>query len=304
MYHVSRDDARSDLMLSIAVFVFGPIALALLLQAVGLANLIGSGISGRLLLIVVGVGATMVVPLLLMRYRGERPAVVLGLGSGDRTLSTGLIAAVPLLVVGAIALLLAEPGDRMILEHPLIALRVGNPLGVLVRLVVWVSVIGLATYATVKARDAFGSFPRPVDEAAWRIGRILAIAAAVTTLLAILVVVAQGGGAATALGRLLWPLGVAGAVWVILRRTSGGGGTTSIAALVTPTVIAAVGNFALALFNPAALVFSLYAATLSGGVGLGVGILAERTRRAGGIFVLAALIALGTSLPTPVRVFF
>lgn len=302
MYHVSREDARSDLMLSAAVFVFGPIALVLLLDTLGIAALVGNGAGGRLLQIAVGVATTIVVPLLLMRYRDERPAVVLGLGSGDRTLSTGFLAAVPLLVVSAAALLLATPGDRMLTEHPVIALQVGNPLGVALRLIVWISVIGLATYATVKARDAFGGFPRPVDEAAWRIGRILAIAAAVTTLLAILVVVAQGGSLTTALGRVLWPIGVAGTVWVILRRTSGVG-TTSMAALVTPTVIAAIGNFALALFNPAALVLSLYAATLSGGVGLGVGILAERTRRAGGIFVLAALVALGTSLPTPLRVF-
>lgn len=302
MYHVSREDARSDLMLSAAVFVFGPIALVLLLDTLGIAALVGNGAGGRLLQIAVGVATTVVVPLLLMRYRNERPAVVLGLGSADRTLSTGLLAAAPLLVVSAVALLLAAPGDRMLTEHPVIALQVGNPLGVALRLIVWISVIGLATYATVKARDAFGGFPRPVDEAAWRIGRILAIAAAVTTLLAVLVVVAQGGSLTTAVGRVLWPVGVAGTVWVILRRTSGVG-TTSMAALATPTVIAAIGNFALALFNPAALVFSLYAATLSGGVGLGVGILAERTRRAGGIFVLAALVALGTSLPTPLRVF-
>lgn len=302
MYHVSRDDARSDLLLSGAVFVFGPIALLLLLDTLGVINLVRGTVGFPLLQIGVGVATTMLVPLLLMQYRGERPMAVLGLGSGDPTAPTGLLAAVPLLLVGALALLTAGPADEMLREHPLIALRVGNPIGILMRLVIWVSVIGLATYGAVKARDAFGGFPRPVDEAAWRIGRILAIAAAVTTLLAILVVVVEGGGVGAAAARVLWPIGVAGTVWIILRRTSGVG-TTTMPALVTPTVIAAVGNFSLALFDPAQLVVSLYAATLSGGVGLGVGVLAERTRRGGGILVLAVLIALGTSLPTPLRIF-
>lgn len=302
MYHVSRDDARSDLLLSGAVFVFGPIALLLLLNVLGIISLVRGTAGFPLLQIAVGVATTMLVPLLLMRYRGERPAAVLGLGSGDPTVPTGLLAAVPLLVVGGLALLLATPGDPMLTEHPLIAMRVGNPTGILLRLIVWVSVVGLVTYGTVKARDAFGGLPCRVDEAVWRIGRILAIAAGVTTLLAIVVVLVQGDGVGAAAGRVLWPIGVAGTVWIILRRTSGVG-TTTMPALVTPTAIAAIGNFSLALFDPALLVFSLYAATLSGGVGLGVGVLAERTRRGGGIIVLAVLIALGTSLPTPLRIF-
>lgn len=302
MYHVSRDDARSDLLLSGAVFVFGPVALLLLLDTLGIISLLRGGVGFPLLQLAVGVATTILVPLLLMRYRGERATAVFGLGSGDPTAPTGLLAAVPLLLVGALALLTTGPADDMLREHPLIALRVGNPIGLVVRLVVWVSVIGLATYGAVKARDAFGGFPRPVDEAALRIGRILAIAAAVTTLLAILVVLVEGGGVVTAVGRVLWPVGVAAAVWIILRRTTGVGSTT-MPALITPTVIGAVGNFSLALFDPAQLVFSLYAATLSGGVGLGVGVLAERTRRGGGILVLAVLIALGTSLPTPLRIF-
>jgi hypothetical protein len=301
---MSREDARSDLLLSGAVFVFGPFALSILLQVLGLDVLGGTG--GQLLRIVLIVAVTMLVPFLLMSYRQEHPAAVLGLGAGDRTVPIGIVASLPLLAVGAVLLLLALGGGGFggggvpLGEHGVLALLTGNVLTVIARLLAWLGVLGLALYATVKARDAFGGEPARVEDAAWRIGRILAIAAAATTALALVATIAQRPDVTALLGVLLWPLGVAATVWLILRRT-GGAGSTTVPTLVTPTVIGAVGNFHLSLFNPTQLVFSLYWVTLSAGLGLAVGILAERSRRGGGILVLAVLIALGTGLAAPIR---
>lgn len=309
MYHMSREDARSDLLLSGAVFIFGPIALSILLRALGIGAVLGGGASGQLLRIVLVVAVTMLVPLLLMNYRQERPAAVLGLGGGDRTVPVGALAALPLLAVGAVLLLLAlggrglgAPTGPLVGEHALLALLAGDVLTVVARLLAWVGVLGLALYATVKARDAFGGEPARVEDVAWRIGRILVIAAAVTTVLAAITTLAQTRDVITLVGIVLWPLGVAAAVWLVLRRT-GGAGSTTLPTLITPTVIGAVGNLHLSLFNPADLVLSLYWVTLSGGLGLAAGILAERTRRGGGVLALAVLIALGTGLAAPIRLF-
>lgn len=306
MYYVSRDDARTDVLLSGAVYAFGPLALTALLGVLGIPGLVNAapGVQGtgtQLVGIVVTVVVTVLVPLLLMRYRKERVATVLGLGGGDASIPTGVIAALPLLV-GAAVLIALQAGDP-IREHPLVAILAGNLLWIVTRLVTWVGVLVLALYATVKARDAFGGDPARVEDLAWRIGRVLGIGALITTgLLAARTLVAGPGGvdgALAALGWVVWPLGVAATVWLVLKR-SAGAGTTTLPTLLTPTIIGAIGNFVIS-FRLDALFESLYALTLSGGLGLAVGILAERTRRGGGVLVLAVLIALGSGLPAPLR---
>lgn len=297
MYEMSPEDARSDLMLSGAVFVFGPTALRLLLGVVGMSLVFG-GTAFHLVHITVAVLCTMLVPLLLMKYRNERPAVVLGLGSGDRSLAPGLLAAAPLLVAGVVQVAV---GGSPLAAHPVLALAGGDLLGLIARLVSWVGAIGLALYATVKARDAFGGLPTRLTEAAWRIGRILAIAAAVTTVLSVAsVLLGDARPPLAAIGVVVWPLAVATSVVLVLRPA--GPATTALPVLVTPTVVCAVGNFLLT-FSAADLIATLHATVLSGGVGLAVGILAERSRRGGGVLLLALLIALGTGLSAPLRLF-
>lgn len=288
MYDVSREDARSDLMLSAVVFVFGPMALVLLLDTLGIVALVGDGAGGRLLQIAVTVAVTMLVPALLMKYRGERPATVLSLGAGDRSVSLGLLAAVPLLVATAVIFAL---GVR---THPLLAvLQAGDGLALITRLVGWLGVLGLALYATVKARDGFGGMPSHIEEVAWRIGRILALVMAGGTVVRILTELAGQARPAVMLAAVLWPLAVAATIWLVLRQTRGAG-TTSLAVLLTPTIIAGIGN--LHLFSP---LESLYSVPLTAGLGLAVGIMAERTRRGGGILLLAVIVALGTDLTAP-----
>lgn len=297
MYEMSREDARSDLLLSAAVFVFGPVALQLLLGIFGLRL----GRTGtQVLVIVLALLSTVLVPLLLMKYRNEAPARVLGLGPGDRSVPVGLLAAVPLLLAGLIEVVIqTAAGSAMIASHPVVALVAGNPLAVVVQLVAWVGVVTLALYATVKARDAFGGLPTRIEDAAWRIGRILAIAAAVTTVLGVATVLLGDATPLAAVEVVVWPLAVAAMIWIVLGRTPGTG-TTSMATLITPTVLCGLGNFVLTL-SPADIVTMLHVTALSAGVGLGVGILAERTRRGGGVLALAVLIALGTGLAVPVR---
>lgn len=302
MYYPSRDEARTDVLLSGAVFAFGPFALAILLGTLGVPGLVEAvpGVAGTgalLVRVAVTVATTVLVPLLLMRYRDERISAVLGLGGGDRSIVTGLLMALPLLVAGAV-LVAIQAGDP-IQQHPLLLVVGSNPLTIVARLVTWVGVLGLALYATVKARDGFGGDPARVDYYAWRIGRVLAIIAVITTVLLAVRSLVGGPGPLAAVGFVVPPLAVAAAVWLALTRTSGVG-TTTQPTLLTPTLIGVIGNFILA-FDLDMLFESVYAATLSGGLGLAVGILAERTRRGGGVLVFAVLIALGSGLPAPLR---
>lgn len=294
MYEMSPEDARSDLLLSAAVFVFGPFALQLLLQLTGM----GLGrTSARLVSLVVIVLCTVVVPLLLMKYRNERPARVLGLGGGDPSVAVGLVAAVPLLVAGAIQFV---AGGNPLSAHPVEALAVGDGLLPVMRLAGWLGVVALGLYVTVKARDAFGGLPVRVEEAVWRIGRILALAAAATTLLGVVSVLTDATRAPVAVvGVVAAPLAVAAAIWLVLQRTAGPS-TTAMPVLITPTALFAVGGLAFprSLDTVAPV---LNALVLSAGLGLAVGVLAERTRRGGGVLLLAVLLALGTSLVAPVR---
>src|SRR5690606_28121006 len=64
----STEDARSDLFLSGAVYVFGPTVIAILVNVFGLSNVPAALI---VLSLVQPVVTTALVPFLLMRYRSE-----------------------------------------------------------------------------------------------------------------------------------------------------------------------------------------------------------------------------------------
>lgn len=295
MDYASREDARNDLLLAGVVFAFGPFVFQLLL------SLVGIGRPGALLAIILTLVTTVLVPVLLMRYRGENLAM-LGIGGSDRSVPIGLLGAVPLVVVSALLLPLTGPVQGLVGAHPLQLVLGGAIFHLVLRLVAWGGMLLLALYITVKARDAFGGDPQRVEDVVGRIVRVLAIAVGASALLVAAIHLGADAPLGAYLALVAWPAAVAAGVWLIFKRTAGVA-TTSLPVLVAPTIIGALGNFVLNLFQPTELIVSVYYAGLSGAIGLGAGLLAERTRRGGGVVVLALLIALATSLPIPLRLF-
>jgi len=293
VFGASTEDARSDLMLTLAAFLFGPLLLRLVL------GLFGVGTASPAVRIVLVALATLVVPILLLRYRREGMAAVGLRGQGpDPTVLTGLLAGLPLIAASLAGVLVGVPLFAGA-GNPLLTTG-GSPAEIVVRLVAWGGVLFLALYTTTKARDAFGGDPQPVLRVVTRIGRILAIVAGVSGVLVATQVLLGGGDPLGGVALVLaWPLAVIATVLLVLRRT-GGTGTTTLPTLVVPTLVGALGNFVLA-FDPTQLAIFVYQASLSGGIGLAAGLLADRTRRGGGVLLLGLLIALLTTLGTPAR---
>lgn len=279
--YTDPEEARSDLLLAAAVYLFGP----LLLQAVD--GLYRVAVIGSVLLIVAPLLTTALVPVLMARYRKE-PGTHYGLVT-DRAsgLQSGAFLALPL--VAAVALNYAL--TRSFLPSTLPALAVsGAPVSATVNLLAnaagWLGLTVLAVYATVKARDAFRSDLRSVRDGVLEVGRYLAIAGGVASVLLLASV-----GLTWLV--LLLPLGVAGGIFLLLRGLKGPS-TTSRAALVAPVVLLALRPFNLvALFgDPAGFVASVWSATILGAIGLIVAASLESRRSAWVAVGLAVVLAL------------
>lgn len=277
--YTDPEEARSDLLLAAAVYLFGP----LLLEAVG--GLYGVPVVGSLLLIVAPLLTTALVPVLMARYRKE-PASHYGLVA-DRAsgLQFGAFLALPLIATVAVIFALT----RDVLPTTLPAVVVGGaPVNATVNLLAnasgWLGLTVLAVYATVKARDAFRSDLRSVRDGLLEVGRILGIAGGAATVLLF---------ASSPSWVLLLALGAAGGVYLLLRGLKGPS-TTSRAALVAPVVLLALRPFNLiALFgDPAGFVASVWSATLLGAVGLIVAGSLEARRSAWVAVGLALALAL------------
>lgn len=285
--YTSREDARSDLFLSAAMYLFGPLFVGLVLSFLQLDRLPVVGIALRLVLPLV---YTVLVPILLIRYRKESLRDY-GLSDGpDPTVPIGLLAAAPLVVAGLLTALLAT-GD------PLEALPMfasSSPgLTTIARVLEWTGVLLLALYVTVKARDAFGGNPLPVGDGVRRVGAIVGGVTLVAALLLGLTLIGQVGFL-RALAVLMPPLGVAGGVLLVQRRL-GDRATTTLAVLVTPVVIMALRPFAIRL-DAIQFLNGVYTAGMFAGVGLTVALIVERTRRGLAVVVLALMIAAFTRL--------
>lgn len=284
--YTSPDDARSDLFLSGAVYLFGPLVLGGLLGMTGLTRLTGVGL---ILQIVLPLAVTVLVPYLLMRYRSE-PLARYGLGAphaGDTAL--GALLAVPLAVASLIVIVVLLGAEA----EPLGLLTAGGTMGVIGRLARWWGLVLLAVYVTVKARDAFRQDYLTAREGLVLIGRWVVIVAAGALLLLLASGVVRGGGARQLVFALM-PLGLAGS-FVLVARTLRGPSVTSRQTLLTPTVLLALGPFALSLSGER-LLSSVYDAALAGGVGLMVGVLVESGRSAWSSLGLGAVVALATLL--------
>lgn len=287
--YTSPEEARSDLFLSGAAYVFGGTLLGILFSITGLDRLPGLGTA---LGFVLPLLTTVLVPVLLMRYRGESLRD-LGLGgSGDPSVLPGLLAGLPLVAAAVAASALASRP----VAGALPVLNLGGRAGVAslaIGVLQWLGIAFLAFYGTVKARDAFRGDAQALDDCVVRIGRFIGIAAGVAVVLLILAFFNRlDGGDVLAL--LAYPIGVAAAVAVALRVTPGSGSTT-MPTILTPVVLLALGPFAIT-FNATALVLTIYGTALYAGLGLVVAVLVERTRRGAGVLVLALVLGLATQL--------
>lgn len=283
-----RDEARSDLFLAGAFYVFGPLLVSVLLFVVPLQRIPGVG---RALALTLPLVFTVLVPVLLIRYRRERLADYGLQGGTDPSVGIGLLAGLPIVAAGLVAGFVAT-GD-LVTAVPVVAAAHGGLFTVVVRLLEWCGVLLLALYGTVKARDAFGGEPVRMEEAVVRVGRVVGIAVLVATALLLLAMLRQFD-VVEAVALVLQPLGVFGAVWFAWQRL-GKAGSTTLPTVITPVVLLAIGPFALT-FQARQLVTGIYNAALYAGVGLVVALIMEGTRRGLGVVVLAVVIALLTRL--------
>lgn len=283
--YTSPDDARSDLMLAGAVFVFGPIVFSLLLTTIPLGRI---PLLGWVLVVAIPALLTAVVPFLMVRYRGENWSAY-GFGTDiGAGLASGLVLSLPIVAAGVIVA--AIGGFSPIAAIPLL----GGPswlLSMTVRVVTWVGLGILATYVTVKARDAFRADFRTVPESMVEIGRIIAIVVVVAGLLRL----ATTGG----ISSLVLPIGIAGTGYMTYRRVHGPS-STSRAAMLTPTILLALGSFFIS-FSAARLVEGIWAGAMAAAVGLVIGALRERRISAWAVIGLTLSIALLTPMPLPLR---
>ena len=291
--YTSTEDARSDLFLSGAVYVIGPAVIAILRDLLPLDAIPGMTVALGLLLPFV---TTALVPILLMRYRGESLGQY-GYGAGlPPNFGVGLLLASPIILASVLGAILA--GDPLSGVGVGEIVRTGGAfgalLGLVIRLISWLGLGFLAVYATVKARDAFRSDYRTVrDETLW-LGRILAGVAAVAVSIALLLILPGQDGGLGLVSLLLLPLGVAGSVALLLRMLRGPS-ATSRATMLTPVVLLALGPFQLS-FSGTALALAVWYAAMYAGIGLVIAALQESRRSAVACLGLTLAIALLTQL--------
>ncbi len=290
--YTNPEEARSDLLLAAAVYLFGP----LLLEVLG--PLYRVPVLGAVLAVVAQLATTALVPVLMARYRKE-PASNYGL-TGERGpgLRFGALLAAPLVVAVALGFALRPLALGGTLASLVVSPDLGGVVGLLVNAAGWLGLVVLAVYATVKARDAFRSELRTVRDGMFEVGRVLAVAGGVATV----VLFASSGFEALL---LLLPAGAAGAVYALLRGLRGSS-TTTRAALIAPVVLLALRPFNLiALFGaPESFLASVWAAAIVGTVGLLVGASLESRRSAWPAVGLAALLALFVPVALDVLVLF
>jgi hypothetical protein len=281
MYYASTEDARSDLFLSGAVYVFGPIAVAILVSIVPITRI---GVVASALTVLLPVAFTVLVPFLLIRYRDESLANF-GLGAVDASLWQGVALALPIVAASAVQSVLAVGS----LVMPVLMVG-GTRADVLAgRLLGWVGLCLLTVYGTIKARHAFSGSSVGVRDGALRIGRILVIVVAVAGAL-LLVTLLVNGDLVTGLVLFGMPVaGVAGTAALVLRSLPPQA-TTTLPTLVTPVVLMAIGPFAIS-FDAFVFVSGVFMAALYAVIGLVIGVLLETRRSA--MPVLGLALALG-----------
>ncbi len=287
--YTTPDEARTDLYLAGAVYLFGDLILRIFL---GLVPLDRIRFVGPVIVALLPLVTTILVPYLLIRYRKERLADY-GLTKPSPLFLRGLFIGAPLVVAAVVTgwLAGAGPGGGL----PVFGVVMQGALLLFVRRITFVfGLVLLCVYATVKARDAFRSDPRYLPTGVLEIGRVLAVVSVVTSGLLILSTVLGGQSIIVRSTLLLFPLAVAASVYLAYRELAGRQ-LTSRAILLTPTVILALGAFTLRL-DAFEFTYGLWRAAYLAGIGLIVGALIESQRSAWGALGLATVVALLTYL--------
>lgn len=250
------DEARSDVALTIAALVFGPLLLG------GLRS--GSGLLGVLLDVAVVLALTALVPLLLIRSRaggssGRTVARALGLDTAPVGLRRGVVLAVPAALAGAVGMLTAGATTGAVLLGRLS----GAPLQA-------VQVAGLSIGAMVLTvflvRRGAEAFPRSPE---WTLRRILRSVGAI------------GAAVALVAGLLRVPLG-ASAPRVVVNALA----LLAIVLLADRIVDARRTVPRLAVLLPAGLALYLHITGFGFGVGVQAGSLAAGTTAVIGVLAL------------------
>lgn len=283
--YTSAEEDRSDLFLAGAVYVLGPLVVGILLDQ--LPRSVTDPIAIPLN-IVVTIATTVLVPFLLIRYR-KQTLSQFGFDGQWGAFGLGALASLPVAVAYVLASTAAGLGP--LLNAPLaLAVRTGDVLNLLLGVLSAVCVTLLAVYCTVKARTSFRSDSQYLRPTALQLGKFVGIAAAIAAVLLFVSFLAERAQLRTGLEVILVPLGVAGAVWVVLRALSAST-LTSRPVLLTPMVILAIGS--LVIFGSALnFVFGIWQAALLAGLGLAVGLLMEGRRSALGPLGLATGLAM------------
>jgi hypothetical protein len=248
------DEARSDIALTIAALVLGPLLLG------GLRG--GTGTAGVLLDLTVVLALTALVPVLLIRGRagggggGTLPRT-LGLDAPPQGAVTGLVLALPVAATGALSMMTAGTGAGAAVLGRLS----GAPLQV-----VQVTVLSVGSFVLVVflARRGAEAFPRSPEWALRRLLRTLGMGAAALALVAGLLRVPLGADAT----RVVANAAALAAVVLLADRMLG-------ARRAVPR---------LALLLPAGLTLYLHLTAFGFAVGLQAGALA-----AGTVVVMGAL---------------
>lgn len=287
--YTSTEDARSDLFLAGAVFLFGGIILRVLLNIIPLERI---PLVAPLLAIILPLVTTVLVPFLLIRYRRE-PWSMYGLaGFSPSAFGYGALLGLPVVVAGLIGALAAgvSPASAV----PLAGIAGFAGVELLSRVAQWLGFALLAVYGTVKARDAFRGEAQLLADGARQVGTILGLAVAAAVVLLLLSFAARGvllGNLEVAVGIVLVPLGVATAFVLVLAQ-SRGAGTTTRPSLVTPAVLLGLAGFHIS-FDAVAFVAAVYLGGILALVGLLIGVLQEWRRSAwaaiGFMLVIAVL---------------
>lgn len=288
--YTSTEDARSDLFLSGAVFLFGGVIVQALLRIVPLDRIPGVRIVVSVVLPLV---TTVLVPYLLIRYRKE-PWSMYGLaGFSPSAFGLGVVLGIPLAIAGVLAAIVA--GSPPGLAIPLAGIAdSGFPVeDLLARIARWLGYVLLAAYGTVKARDAFRGEHQTLAGGARQIALVLGGAAGIAAALLLLSLATQGRLPAdlpVAAELLLRALGVATAVVLMLGRVRGAV-TTTRPTLVTPAVLLGMVAIRGLRFDAVSFVTSVYIVGLLALLGLVVGMLQESRRTAWGAVGLGLTIA-------------
>lgn len=294
--YTTPDEARSDLVLAVATYVFGPALVGLLFAVIPLGRVPGVGEATALALPLV---FTILVPLLLIRYRRQSLAGH-GFGGVDASVPRAVLLAVPVIAAGAAAGLLAGWPVVMVLPAAgLVDLPGGGTIGALARVLRLVGVLLLTAYALTKAPSAFRGQPLGLRDGVTRVGRILAIVGGAALALMIVGDLLSGRGALDGLTLgvdLLQAVGVAGAVWLALRGADHTR-TTTLPVLVTGVAVMAIGPFGL-FGGVGAFLAGLYSAMLHGAMGLALAVVVQTTGRTTGALVLGLLLGLGSAFGT------